>query len=135
MSAFILMEVIFAILFFGFAALSLTRALSSVAQLANASKMDIRMIQRLQSTLTLYSKMSRVEETKQPITSPPDELGVVTETVITELRDQFENEDGQKLQQMFLIRVTAYFENDGGKGTMSSETLRYAPLYRTTAGG
>ncbi|MGI8603138.1 MAG: type IV pilus modification PilV family protein [Verrucomicrobiales bacterium] len=137
----LLIEVLLAVMLFGLAALGLMKALNAASQAANASKMDLRMLATLQSTLTQYSRTTRVEETQRPIVSEPDELGVWTETVIREMNEKNgellqtdESPQGgrQQLQQMFHIIVTAYWEADGQKGEMSADTYRYAPLYRPT---
>lgn len=137
----LLVEVLLALALFGMAALALMKALTMVSQAANEAKMEMRMVAVLQSTLTQYSRMTRIEETDRPIVSEPDELGVWTETIIREMTEQNgellqtdESERGtrQPLQQMYHIIVTAYWEMEGQEGQMTANTYRYAPLYRPT---
>ena len=125
----VIMEVLVALGVFGLAAMGLIKALTVAAQTAVVSQLELRMILRLQSTLTEYSKIARIEEGRWQ--SDPDELGVWTETEVVPLED-IQNSEGQILNDMFRIRVTGYYDNFGQVGEMSAETLRYARLYQTT---
>ncbi len=138
-----LIEVILAVSLFGLAALGLLRALTSLSQVANEALMEQRMMAVLQSTLTQYHRQPKIEETQRPITTEPDELGVWTETVITEMTeknrnlletDQSEQGGRQPLQQMFHIVVTARWELGGQGGETTADTYRYAPLFSQQAG-
>ena len=128
----ILMELVVAIAIFGMVALGLMRALSIGAQTAVVGQLELRMLLRLQSTLTEYSKVQRIEE-GGPFNSDPDEFGVYTVTDIVKL-DKLENADGQILQDMFHIIVRAEYDNFGTKGEMMADTYRYAKLYQTQTG-
>ena len=130
-SAMVIMEVLVALGVFGLAALGLIKALAVAAQTAVVSQLELRMILRLQSTLTEYSKIARIEEGKWQ--SDPDELGVWTETEVVLLEDIL-NSEGQPLNEMYRIRVTGYYDNFGQTGEMAAETLRYARLYQATGG-
>lgn len=128
-SAMIIMEVLVALGVFGLAVTGLIRALTVAAQTAVISQLELRMILRLQSTLTEYSKIARIEEGSWR--SDPDELGVWTETEVVLLEDIL-NSEGQPLTDMYRIRVTGFYDNFGQAGEMSAETLRYGRLYQTT---
>jgi Prokaryotic N-terminal methylation motif len=130
-SGMILMELVIAIAIFGMVALGLMRALSIGAETAVVGQMELRMLLRLQSTLTEYSKLQRMEE--GVFDSDPDDLGVITHTEIVKL-DKMENEDGQVLQDMFHIIVRAEYDNFGTKGEMIADTYRYARLYQPQTG-
>lgn len=127
----ILMELIMAIAIFGMVALGLMRALSIGAQTAVVGQLELRMLLRLQSTLTEYSKLQRMEE--GVFESDPDDLGVITRTEIVKL-DKLENADGQVLQDMFHVIVRAEYDNFGTKGEMVADTYRYAKLYQPQTG-
>lgn len=125
---FILLEVLLAIALFGVAGLGLVKALNFSAKAAVESQLDIRMMMRLQSALTLASKAQQMEEYE--IVSDPDELGVQVLTRVEEMPDEFlMNEDGQELQDMWLITVKAFWDRNGNTGEMEAQTWRYAPLY------
>jgi hypothetical protein len=127
----ILMELIMAIAIFGMVALGLMRALSIGAQTAVVGQLELRMLLRLQSTLTEYSKLQRLEE--GTFDSDPDELGVITRTEIVKL-DKMMNAENQQLQDMFHIIVRAEYDNFGTKGEMIADTYRYARLYQPLTG-
>ena len=123
-----LLEVLLAIALFGIAGLGLVKALNFSAKAAVESQLDIRMIMRLQSALTLAGKAQQMEEYE--VVSDPDELGVQVMTTVVEMVDEeLLNEDGQELQDMWLIRVRAFWERNGNYGELVAETWRYGPLY------
>lgn len=128
----ILMELVISIAIFGMVALGLMRALSIGAETSVVGQLQLRMLLRLQSTLTEYSKVARIEE-GGPFDSDPDELGVITRTEIIKL-DKMENADGQILQDMYHIIVRAEYDNFGVKGEMMADTYRYARLYQPQTG-
>ena len=125
---FILLEVLLAIALFGVAGLGLVKALNFSAKAAVESQLDIRMMMRLQSALTLASKAQQMEEYE--IVSDPDELGVQVMTTVEEMPEDFLlNEDGQELQDMWLITVRAFWQRNGNADEMTAQTWRYGPLY------
>ncbi|MCB1096189.1 MAG: type II secretion system protein [Verrucomicrobiae bacterium] len=125
---FILLEVLLAIALFGIAGLGLVKALNFSARAATQSQLDIRMMMRLQSALTLASKAQQMEEYET--VSDPDELGVQVLTRVEEMEDDFlTNEEGQGLQDMWVITVKAFWNRDGNAGEMEAQTWRYGPLY------
>ena len=125
---FILLEVLLAIALFGIAGIGLVKALNFSARAAVESQLDIRMMMRLQSALTLASKAQQMEEYE--VISDPDELGVQVMTTVEEMPEEFLlNEDGQELQDMWLITVRAFWQRNGDDGEMVAQTWRYGPLY------
>ena len=128
----ILLELVIAISIFGMVALGLMRALSIGAQTAIISQLELRMIQKMQSTLTEYSKLQILQEGVFDV--PVSDDGVTIHVEIVKL-DKLLNADGQPLNDMFHIIVTAEYDNFGAKGQMTADTFRYANLYKTQAGG
>lgn len=125
---FILLEVLLAIALFGIAGIGLVKALNFSAKAAVESQLDIRMMMRLQSALTLASKAQQMEEYE--VISDPDELGVQVMTTVEEMPEEFlMNEDGQELQDMWLITVKAFWQRNGQNGEMVAQTWRYGQLY------
>lgn len=125
---FVLLEVLLAIALFGIAGIGLVKALNFSAKAAVESQLDIRMMMRLQSALTLASKAQQMEEYN--VVSDPDELGVQVMTIVEEMPEEaLMNEDGQELQDMWLITVRAFWERNGQFGEMQAQTWRYGPLY------
>ena len=125
---FVLLEVLLAIALFGMAGLGLAKALTFSAQAAVESQLDLRMMTRLQSALTLAAKSKQMEEYE--IISDPDDLGVQVETIVVEMQDgELQNMDGQDLQDMWKIQVRAFWIRNGQSAELTAETWRYGPLY------
>jgi len=131
----VIMEVLCALLVFGMAAVGLMRAITVSAQSAVVAQQELRMLLRLQSTLNETSKYSRIEQlyNDKPVNiTDPDELGVWTRTEITKLENITTEIDGTVVNDMYHIKVSAFYENFGQEGEMTAETVRYAKLYSTT---
>lgn len=128
-SGFILLEVLLAIALFGIAGIGLVKAINFSAKAATESQVDIRMMMRLQSALTLASKAQQMDE--YTVVSDPDELGVQVETIVEEMPEELlMNEDGQQLQEMWVITVRAFWQGESGNyNEMTAQTWRYGPLY------
>lgn len=138
-----LIEVLLAVSLFGMAALGLLRALTSLTLVANEALMEQRMTAVLQSTLTQYHRQPKIEETDRPIITEPDEMGIWTETIITEMNeangllletDESERGTRQPLRQMFCITVIARWQIGEHGGEAVAETYRYAPLFTPQSG-
>jgi hypothetical protein len=134
---FVLWEAMLALILFGVVSVALIKTLARTSQLAVESQMDVRMLVRLQSKLTEFSKMSNLAEWDGQVeTTDPDELGVWTVTSVSRIED-LKTEEGQELQQMYKVVVQAYY-HVGWKSEpemIDAVTWRYLPLYRTTTGG
>ena len=110
------------------AGLGMATALNYSARAAVESQLALRMMTRLQSALTLASKAQQMEE--YSVVDNPDDLGVQVETIVTEMQDgELLNEDGQELQDMWLITVRAFWERNGQYDELTAQTWRYGPLY------
>lgn len=133
----VIFEVLAAILIFGLAAVSLLRAITVSAQTAVIAQQELRMILRLQSKLNEVSKYPRIEDlyNEKPASSDnPDQLGIWTEYVITLIEGVTTEIDGQPVNDMYHIKVTASYEDFGTVRTYAAETVRYARLYSTQGG-
>jgi Tfp pilus assembly protein PilV len=129
----VIMEVLCALLIFGMAVVGLMKALTVSAHNAVISQQELRMILRLQSRLNETSKYPKIDElyNTEPVkTTEPDDLGVWTRTEIIKLED-LQNSEGQPLNDMYHIIVTAYYDDFGKTGELSADTVRYAKLYNT----
>ena len=134
-SGMVIMEVLCALLVFGMAAVGLMKAITASAQSAVVAQQELRMLLRLQSTLNETSKYSKIEQlySDKPVNvTDPDDLGVWTRTEIIKLEDITTQIDGQPVNDMYRIIVTAYYDNFGQEGEMTAETVRYAKLYSAT---
>ena len=115
-----------AIGFFGLAAVGLTRAITLSAKAASRTQIELSMLNKLQSALTEAHKTPQLEE--EEFVTDPDAMGVSIKTEFVPL-EEIENEDGQLLQNMWLVRCTAFWEKDGVEKEMVAETFRFAPMY------
>jgi type II secretory pathway pseudopilin PulG len=128
----VIMEVVIALAIFGMAATGLIHALISSVKSASYSQTELRMLLRLQSTLNEYSKYPRIQEYEnQSFDTDPDELGIWTRTEVIKL-EGVENMEGQPLEEMYEVRVTAFFDDFGQEGKVQASTVRYARLYAVT---
>jgi type II secretory pathway pseudopilin PulG len=127
----ILMEILLAMAIFGMTALGLMETIVTCAKLATENKMEMRMLLKLQSTLSEYSKVAQIQEGTSK--SDPDEEGIYTEAVITKMED-IKNSEEQLLADMYHVKVTAFYNNYDRQAEVSAETIRYARLYQVTGG-
>jgi len=116
-----------AIALFGLAAVGLSRALNMTARTASKTRAELEMLNKLQTALTEASKAARLEEGEN--VTEPDAIGITIKTEIIPM-EELENAEGQQLQNMFHIRCTAYWEQNGKNSEIVAETYRYEPLYR-----
>lgn len=123
---FLLLEMVLALAVFGIAATGFAVALHRMATLAALAQSELRITRILDSaldeTLSLPTLVEGVTHTKVAETS-------IELDTKTELLDKLENQDGQLLQGMYRIEVTArWFENTTSQ-ERTVETWRYANLY------
>jgi len=113
------MEAVLALLVFSVMAIALTRTLAGVRQnsIAIQQKMTIARI--------LDSKLTEVRD----VIVDDEEIGGQIRTVIEPL--ELENEDGTILPQMFRVRITAIWFEDGREQEESVEGWRNGRMYRT----
>ncbi|OYV02834.1 MAG: hypothetical protein CFE26_21745 [Verrucomicrobiales bacterium VVV1] len=125
---FLLLEVIFALAIFGIAATAFAVAFHRMAQAADLAQNELRITRMLESSLNeALSVPTLEEETKSYILVERD---TEIETKVEMIKDELENEDGQLLQEMYRITVTARWFQDGAQRERSAETWRYGRLYQ-----
>lgn len=128
---FLLLEVILALMIFGIAATSFAVALQKTADLAMLAQREGKITRLLETALTEAMSMPTLEEgTKDPVVI--DEMSDVRmdmQTTIKALTDM-ENEDGQILQEMYEVTVTAHWIQDNAWQERSATTWRYGRLYQ-----
>ena len=133
----VLMEVLCAILIFGMSALALMKALTVWSRVAVDSQQELRMLLRVQSKINEISKYPKIEELEgQVFETNKDDLGVWTRAEVVKV-ENLENMEGQPLNEMYEILVTAFYDDFGRTGEVHANTIRYGKLYSTTnaAGG
>jgi len=124
---FMLLEVLLALAVFSTAAVGFAVALNRMAATAEMAQREMRVTRILDSAL------------QEALSLPVMEEGVTTETVAEngmeidtriELLENLENQDGQLLQDMYRIEVTANWFEDSQWQKRTVETLRYGRMYQ-----
>ena len=126
-SGFLLLEMVLALAVFGMAATGFTVALNRMAATASLAQSELRITRILDSALEETLSQPTIEEGSDTIEI--GETGVELETNIERIEDLL-NEEGQQLQDMFLIRITAKWVENGRSQQRSAETWRYGMMYQ-----
>lgn len=124
---FLLFEVVLALAVFSAAATGLAVALHEMAKAANLAQSELRITRILDSALDETLSLPVLEEGS--VTNPVCDSEIEMTTDI-KILDKLENEDGQLLQDMFLITVTARWFENGEWIERSAETWRYGRMYQ-----
>ena len=124
---FLLLEVILALAVFSAAATGFAVALHQMAQAASMAQSELRITRILDSALHETLSLPVLEE--GTVTNPVGDSNI---EMITDIKilDKLENQDGQPLQDMFLITVTARWFENGDWIERSAETWRYGRMYQ-----
>ena len=124
---FLLLEVVLALGVFAIAATGMAVAFHRMAEAASLAQTEMRITRILDSALTEQLSFPTVEEgvTKIPVEGTEIELDVVIEPL-----EELENQDGELLQQMFHIEITANWFANGAWQSRSAETWRYNLMYQ-----
>ncbi len=124
---FLLLEVVLALGVFAIACTGLTVAFHRMAEAATLAQSELRITRILDSALTEQLSMPTIQEgvTQIPVEGTDIELDVVIEPI-----EDMENQDGELLQQMFHIKITANWFANGAWQERSAETWRYNLMYQ-----
>ncbi len=124
---FLLLEMILALAVFGMAATGFAVALNRMAAAASLAQSELRITRILDSALDETIFLPVIEE--GVTSSPVGKTGIELETEI-KLLDNLENEEGQKLQEMYLIKITAKWFENRTLQERAVETWRYSRMYQ-----
>lgn len=126
---FLLLEMVLALAVFGIAATGFTVALHRMANVAALSQSELRVTRFMDSALDEALSMPVLEEGETEVTI--GEAGnEVTFLTTVELIEDLENEEGQLLQEMYLIQVVATWIENGQQQERMVETWRYGRMYQ-----
>lgn len=125
---FLLLEVIFALAIFGIAATAFAVAFHRMAQAADLAQNELRITRMLESSLDEALSIPTMEEGTTSLILAERDTEI--ETKIEMMKEDLENEDGQLLQEMYRITVTARWFQDGAQKERSAETWRFGRLYQ-----
>ncbi|TAE92091.1 MAG: type II secretion system protein [Verrucomicrobia bacterium] len=126
-SGYLLLEVVLAMGLFALAATGFTRALQSAADASDMAAREMQVTRILQSSLDEALSLPVLEEGETTEDLEEREMRIVTNF---ERIEDLENQQGQLLQDMWRITVTAYFRQGTVELTRSATTWRYGRLYQ-----
>ena len=126
-TGFLLLEVVLALGIFAIAATGMAVAFHRMAESASLAQTEMRITRILDSALTEQLSFPTLEEgvTQIPVEGTDIELDVVIEPI-----EDLENQDGELLQEMFHIEITANWFANGAWQSRSAETWRYNLMYQ-----
>ena len=124
---FLMLEVVLALAIFGAAATAFAVAIHRMAAAADLAQNELRITRILESALDENLSIPTLQE--GTTTTPVGNTGIEIITKI-ELMQDLENQDGQALQELYRVTVTArWFYNNEWQERVA-ETWRYARLYQ-----
>jgi prepilin-type N-terminal cleavage/methylation domain-containing protein len=124
---FLLLEMVLALAVFGIAATGFAVALHRMADTADLAQRELRITRVLDSALDETLSLPTLEEGVTH--SKVGETGIELDTTI-KLLDDLQNQDGQVLQNMYLIKIDAKWFDGGVTQQRSVETWRNARMYQ-----
>ncbi len=124
---FLLFEMILALGVFSIAATGFAVALHRMANVAAVAQSELRITRILDSALDETLSVPVLEEGET--NSSVGETGIELDTTI-KLMDDLENEDGQLLQEMYSITITAKWFENGEWKDRTVDTWRYGRMYQ-----
>lgn len=128
---FLMMEVVLALGIFAIAATAFTVALGRTSDAAAMAQRRMQIGRILESSLTEAMSLPTLEEGTTSVTLDEEIGGALVEVdVLVEPLLEMENQDGELLQQMFRIEVSAHWYENGEWMVETAETWRYARLYQ-----
>ncbi len=121
------MEVVIALGIFAMACTGLVVAFHRMAETATIAQTELQITRILDSALTEQISFPTLEEgtTQIPVNGTDIELDVVVSPI-----EDLENQDGQVLEEMYRIEITANWFADGKWQSRSVETWRYNLMYQ-----
>lgn len=124
---FLLMDAVIAMGVFVMAALGFAIALNKAADAADLVERKMQTRRILASALEEALSVPVLEEGKTEVTLEERNMTIVTEYIMMK---EIENKDGGILQDMWDIKITASWYENGTIMTEQAETWRYGKLYQ-----
>jgi type II secretory pathway pseudopilin PulG len=124
---FLLMEVVIALGIFAIACTGLVVAFHRMAETATIAQEELRITRILDSALAEQLSFPTLQEgtTQIPVDGTDIELDVVVKPI-----EDLQTQDGQLLQEMYHIHITANWFSSGKWQSRSAETWRYNLMYQ-----
>lgn len=124
---FLLLEMILALAVFGIAATGFAVALQKMGEVASLAQSELRITRILDSALDETLSLPVLEE--GVTNSAVGDTGIELDTTI-KLLDELQNEEGQALQEMYLIKIEARWFSNREWQQRAVETWRYGRMYQ-----
>lgn len=124
---YLLLEVVLAMGIFALAATGFTIALQKAADASDMAAREMQVTRMLQSSLDAAISIPVLEEGE--VSEKFEERGMEIVTKYEKM-EEMENQDGQLLQDMWRITVTAYFLQGNTELSRTAVTWRYGRLYQ-----
>lgn len=124
---FLMLEVVLALAIFGAAATAFAVAIHRMSAAADLAQNELRITRILESALDENLSIPTLQE--GTTTTPVGNTGIEIITKI-ELMQDLENQDGQALQELYRVTVTARWFYNNEWQERAAETWRYARLYQ-----
>ncbi|HVJ45737.1 MAG TPA: type II secretion system protein [Luteolibacter sp.] len=124
---FLLLEVVLAMAVFGIAATGFVVALNQMAKTAHLAQQELRITRILESALDEAISLPTLEEGTTTVVVPDTDIEIDT---TVELLKEIENQDGQLLQEMYRVNVTAHWFAENAWQERSAETWRFGRMYQ-----
>lgn len=125
---YLLLEVVLALAIFSMVAAGFTIALHKAADASDMAAREMQITRILESSLDEALSIPVLEEVEE--TQELEERSIEVVTKYERMEEELENKDGQILQEMWRITVTAYFIDNGAEMERSAVTWRYGRLYQ-----
>jgi hypothetical protein len=127
-NGYLLLEVVLAMGIFALAATGFTIALQKAADASDMAAREMQVTRILQSSLDEALSIPVIEEGEMP-SQKLEERNIEILTKYEKM-EEMENKDGQLLQEMWRITVTAIYYQDSTEMKRSAVTWRYGRLYQ-----
>jgi prepilin-type N-terminal cleavage/methylation domain-containing protein len=124
---FLLLEMVLALAVFGIAATGFSVALHRMSKAAQLAQSELSITRILDSALQETLSLPVLEEGVTNSSIPDSDIELDT---TIELLTELENEDGQALQEMYLIQIDARWFANGAWQERRVETWRYGRMYQ-----
>lgn len=124
---FLLLEVVLALAVFSIAATGFAVALNRMGKAADLAQRELRLTRLLDSALDEAMSMPALTLGTSTVTDSTSGIDLVTKV---EQLENLLNEDGQTLQDMFSVSVTAHWYEAGQWQNRTVETWRYGRMYQ-----
>ncbi|QUE52203.1 hypothetical protein KBB96_04755 [Luteolibacter ambystomatis] len=123
-----MLEVILALAVFSIAATGFIVAIRKMGMVAQLAQSEMRITRIMESALSEAVSRPTMEEGTTSLNLVESDTEVITK--IESMQDQLQNQDGQVLQEMYLITVTAHWIENNEQQERTARTWRYSRMYQ-----